>query len=192
MLTNKAPNFLRLTLLFSLFLTLFVAPAMVRANPPLADNANDWRVVGPTGGDARDLVADPSNSDRFYCGTHDGQIYASADAGQTWTMLYNFNRPQLYIDCILVDPRNSQTLYVGTNLGQAPGGFYKSKDGGRSWREAPEMRNQAVYSLEQSTKQPDLLLAGTNHGVFRSDNSGETWVALQWKTRSVRMARPAV
>src|SRR5882724_6056997 len=73
-----------------------------------AKYSGDWRTTGPPGGDVRALVVDPNNADRFYFGTLDGQVYTSGDAGKRWTLLYNFNRPKLFVDHIIVDPRNSK------------------------------------------------------------------------------------
>src|SRR5258705_6016685 len=58
--------------------------------------SDQWRPTGPPGGDVRGLVVDPSNADRFYFGTLDGQIYTSADAVKHWELLYNFNFPKLF------------------------------------------------------------------------------------------------
>ncbi|MDQ5846898.1 MAG: YCF48-related protein [Acidobacteriota bacterium] len=140
--------------------------------------SDDWRSNGPPGGDVRDLVVDPSNPDRFYFGTLDGQLYTSSDGGKTWQFLYNFNRPKLFVDHIVVDPRDSNTLYVGAHRHKEPGGFFKSTDGGRKWRESPELKNEAVHSLSQSDANPSVLIAGTFNGIFRSDNSGDTWQQL--------------
>src|SRR6266550_6835306 len=112
--------------------------------------SDDWRATGPPGGDVRSLVVDPNNPDRFYFGTLDGQIYTSADAGKRWTLLYNFNRPKLFVDHIIVDPRNSKVLYIGAHRHKEPGGFFKSTDGGLTWREDPKLKNEAVHSLTQS------------------------------------------
>src|ERR1051326_3512508 len=106
----------------------------------------DWRITGPTGGDVRALVVGPRDANRFYFGTLDGQVYASTDAGQNWRLLMNFNRPRLFVDHIIVDPRNSKVLYVATHRHKDPGGFFKSTDGGLSWRESPGSRNQAGHS----------------------------------------------
>ena len=138
----------------------------------------EWKLTGPSGGDVRGLVVDPSDPDRFYFGTLDGQIYTSSDGARTWRMLFNFNRPLLYVDHIIVDPRNSKVLYVATHRHKEPGGFFKSKDGGLTWRDAPELRNEAVHSLAQSESNPDILLAGTIKSIFRSTDSGETWSPL--------------
>lgn len=143
-----------------------------------AQYSNDWRPTGPPGGDVRDLVVDPGNPDRFYFGTLDGQIYTSADGGKRWELLYNFNRPKMFVDHILVDPRDSKTLYVAAHKHKEPGGFFKSTDGGRRWRESKELKNEALHSLTQSKSNPNVLVTGTFNGIFRSDDSGETWQQL--------------
>jgi photosystem II stability/assembly factor-like uncharacterized protein len=141
--------------------------------------AMDWHITGPTGGDVRALVVDPNDPQRFYFGTLDGQIYISTDGGQNWRLLYNFNRPKLFMDHIIVDPRDSRVLYVATHRHKEPGGFFKSTDGGRTWREAPELKEEALHSLTQSSKNPDMLVAGTNRGVYRSLDGGDTWTKFE-------------
>lgn len=138
----------------------------------------DWRVTGPTGGDVRALVVDPNDPQRFYFGTLDGQIYTSTDGGQQWRLLVNFNRPKLFIDNVIVDPRNSRVLFVAAHRHTEPGGFFKSTDGGMTWRESTELRGEAVHSLFQSEANQDMLLAGTSHGVYRSLNAGDSWMQL--------------
>jgi photosystem II stability/assembly factor-like uncharacterized protein len=138
----------------------------------------EWRPTGPSGGDVRGLVVDPNDPDRFYFGTLDGQIYTSSDGARTWRMLVNLNRPRLFVDHIIVDPRNSKVLYVATHRHKEPGGFFKSTDGGLTWRDAPELRNEAVHSMTQSESNPNILLVGTIKGIYRSMDSGDSWSAL--------------
>jgi photosystem II stability/assembly factor-like uncharacterized protein len=167
-------------------LVAFSAPFVVfAADDDAADSladpskySQDWRTNGPPGGDVRSLVVDPNNADRFYFGTLDGQIYTSFDGGRNWSLLYNFNRPKLFLDAIIVDPRDSQTLYAGAHRHKEPGGFFKSTDGGRMWQEARELKNEALHSLTQSVANPNVIIAGTFNGIFRSDDSGESWSAL--------------
>lgn len=140
--------------------------------------SDDWRANGPPGGDVRSLVVDPSNPDRFYLGTLDAQIYTSADAGKSWELLYNFNKPKLFVDHIIVDPRDSRTIYVAGHRHKEAGGFFKSIDGGHKWRESPELKNEALHSLTQSHVNPNVLIVGTFNGIFRTDNSADTWTQL--------------
>jgi len=143
-----------------------------------APYTNEWRITGPSGGDVRGLVVDPNDPERFYFGTLDGQIYTSTDGARNWSLLVNFNRPQLFVDHIIVDPRNSKVLYVATHRHKEAGGVFKSTDGGLNWRGAPELRNEAVHSLTQSESNPNVLMVGTISGIYQSSDSGETWTAL--------------
>jgi photosystem II stability/assembly factor-like uncharacterized protein len=175
--------------LFLLCLVLAVAPLQLIAGGSSEDAAGtipadpakysqDWRANGPPGGDVRSLVVDPSNPDRLYFGTLDAQIYTSADGGKSWEFLYDFKRPKLFVDHIIVDPRDPKTLYVGAHRHTDAGGFFKSTDGGHKWRQHPQLKNEAVHSLIQSELNPSVLVAGTFLGMFRSDDSGETWKQL--------------
>ncbi len=140
--------------------------------------SSTWQATGPPGGDVRDLVVDPNNADRLYFGTLDGQIYTSTDGGKRWDLLHNFNRPKLFIDHILIDPRDSKVLYVAAHRHKEPGGFFKSTDGGRKWKESSELKNEALHSMTQSKFDPDVLIVGTFNGIFRSDDAGENWEQL--------------
>jgi photosystem II stability/assembly factor-like uncharacterized protein len=162
---------------FSLAPVTFVTRA-AGDSPDPALYSNDWRTTGPPGGDVRGLVVDPQNPDRFYLGTLDGQIYTSADAGKRWQLLHNFGKPRLFVDHILVDSRNSRVLYVGAHRHNIPGGFFKSTDGGVTWRESAQLKDQAIHSLAQSESNPDTLIAGTFTTIFRSEDAGETWKQL--------------
>lgn len=151
------------------------APPDATADPQYA---MDWRVTGPTGGDVRALVVDPSDPQRFYFGTLDGQMYTSTDGGQSWRLFYNFNQPKLFVDHIIVDPRDSRVIYVAAHRHKDPGGFFKTTDGGRTWRESPQLKEEALHSMTQSTKDPNILIVGSNRGIYRSLDAGETWQQL--------------
>lgn len=174
---------LPLVIAFLTLLSLNVSPnlAVARVDGDASDPAvysNDWRTTGPPGGDVRGLVVDPSNPDRFYFGTLDGQIYTSSDGGHQWQLLYNFGKPKLFVDHIIVDPRNPKVLYVGAHRHNQPGGFFKSTDGGVTWKENDQLKNESVHSLAQSESNPDTLIAGTFNTIFRSDDAGDTWKQL--------------
>ncbi|HEU4508064.1 MAG TPA: YCF48-related protein [Pyrinomonadaceae bacterium] len=178
----------RIATLLPLFIALFALVFAVVTSSPVAlaskdaaDPAlysNDWRTTGPPGGDVRALVVDPHNPDRFYFGTLDGQVYTSTDGGKRWQLLHNFGKPRMFVDHIIVDSRNPKTLYVGGHRHDVAGGFFKSTDGGATWREHPQLKDQAVHSMAQSESNPDTLIAGTFTTIFRSDDSGETWKQL--------------
>ncbi|MFN2516097.1 MAG: YCF48-related protein [Pyrinomonadaceae bacterium] len=178
---NRLPKLMLLILAAVVLQLAAFGSTLNSASGSPADQSNysdDWRANGPPGGDVRSLVVDPKNPDRFYFGTLDGQLYTSADGGKTWEYLYNFNRPKLFVDHIIVDPRDSKTLYVAAHRHKEAGGFFKSTDGGHKWRESPELKNEALHSLSQSESEPNVLITGTFNGIFRSDNSGDSWTQL--------------
>ncbi len=140
-----------------------------------ADSFGDWQVMGPTGGDVRVIAVDPQDKDRVYLSTLDGQIHTSANGGKSWRLLVNLNEPELILDQLFVDPRDSKIIYTSGHRHKAPGGFFKSIDGGASWRASKELSKEAVHAMTQSQQDPNILLAGTVNGVWISRNSGDDW-----------------
>lgn len=155
---------------FSL-LVLFAALAAASAA------AQVWRAMGPPGGDVRSLAADPNDPQRLYLGTADGHVFGSADGGESWELLGRAGeRNDGVVMAIRVDPRDSRTLYVASWKMDplAGGGFYRSRDGGRTW-ELAGLGGLHVRALAQAPSDPDILVAGTMEGVFRSRDAGTTW-----------------
>lgn len=178
---------LSLTLLASTLLFNY-APAKAEGEPTsniaetatsaVGEQRGEWTVAGPDGGDVRSLAIDPQNPQRLMFGTLDGQIYVTEDGGTGWSRLTSFNRPGLTVDNIIIDSRDSNTVYVSAHRHKESGGFFKSKDGGRSWRAASELKDEALHAMAQSPNDPNVLVVGTYRGVYRSDDSGETWRLL--------------
>lgn len=152
----------------------------------------DWEVVGPSGGDVRVVAIDPRDKDRLYLSTLDGQIHTSGDGGRTWRLLWNFNKPQLILDQLFVDSRNSSIIYTSGHRHKAPGGFFKTTDGGASWKEIKELKNESIHSMTQSQFDPNTLLVGTTNGVWTSKNSGDDWQKISSGTMPVNIDSLAV
>lgn len=153
---------------------------------------NGWETVGPSGGDTREIVIDPKDRNHLYLSTVDGQIYTSTNAGQSWRLMVNFNRPLLVLDQLIIDPRDSNVIYTSGHRGKMPGGFFKSIDGGATWKEGQELKNEAIHAMVQSDKNPDLLLAGSVSGLWISRNAGDSWAKLDDKSAPVDIDSLAV
>lgn len=161
---------LRAFAVLTLCLALFAAPM----------HAVNWFPLGPYGGDARCFAADPGNSRHLYLGTANGWIYESTNDGDSWVRLSQIdNRNDLIIDHILTDARHPRRLVVGAWIVDHPdGGLFISEDGGKSWTDVPQMRGQSVRSLTRSKSNPDIMVAGTLQGVFRSADNGLHWTQI--------------
>lgn len=142
-----------------------------------------WLPFGPDGGDARRMATDPRDHTHLYLGTANGWIYESHNGGAHWTRLARVaKRDDLVLDSIVVDSRDPRHLIVGAwVIDRADGGLFASTDGGASWTSQAEMRGQSVRALAASVSDPNILVAGTLQGVYRSQDGG-----LRWKLISPR------
>ncbi len=156
------------------------------------DDLSEWSVVGPNGGDVRTITIDPKDKDRLYISTFDGQIHTSADGGKTWSLLVNLNKPQLVLDQLIVDSRNSKIIYTSGNRGKLAGGFFKTTDGGITWKESKDLRKEAIHAMSQATDDPNVLFVGTTNGVWVSRNSGDDWNQISSSTMPVNLNSMAV
>jgi hypothetical protein len=131
-----------------------------------------------------DIVYDPNNHQIIYVATgdkdgyHTGSPHAfsfgiqkSTDGGGTWNTIFTLsisNKPM--ISRILIDPTNSQNLYVSGNFGVS-----KSTDGGATWNNT--LTGASILSMEMKPGTPGTLYASGKY-FFRSTDKGLTWTMI--------------
>ncbi|MEK6325784.1 MAG: YCF48-related protein [Acidobacteriota bacterium] len=149
-----------------------------------AKEVRQWEVTGPWGGDVRALVASPADSDLFYLGTADGQIFRSNDGARTWQRLKpGLDKRGLSVDHIVIDPRDPKTLYAGAWAVERDqeGGVFRSNDGGEHWKQLDGTKKLSVRSVAVAPSDSNFLIAGSANddpnlnGVFRSTDGGKSW-----------------
>jgi photosystem II stability/assembly factor-like uncharacterized protein len=144
------------------------------------------------------LALAPSNPDIVYVGTGeetegDG-VYRSSDGGVTWTNVGL--RDTRYIFSIIVDPRDPNTVIVGSfgdPMSGAARGVYRTTDGGKIWRQVLSTGDRAgiadmcaapgdartVYAATWAGRSfPNDKRAPVESQVFKSTDGGETWRQL--------------
>ena len=79
------------------------------------------------------------------------------------------------VRAIVVDPKNTDTVYLGTQAGP-----YKSEDGGDSWTALSLPSDNAVtWSILLHPTDSGIIYAGTqDQGVFRTSDGGKSWDEL--------------
>jgi photosystem II stability/assembly factor-like uncharacterized protein len=94
-----------------------------------------------------------------------------------------------FIHSIAVDPRSSQTIYIGVSCA----GVFKTTDGGRSWQAKntglvaaylPNPRADVGHDPHRMilcAAQPDVIWQQNHCGIFRSGNGGENWIDVSGK-----------
>lgn len=152
----------------------------------------EWDIVGPNGGDVRVIEVDPKDKNRLYATTLDGQIHTSADGGNSWRLLVNLNSPQLVLDQLLIDHRDSKIIYTSGYRKPRGGGFFKTTDGGLNWKEAKELKNVPIDAMIQSDLDPNVLLVGAVDGIWISKNSGDDWEKIKSDTTPINVDSLAI
>jgi photosystem II stability/assembly factor-like uncharacterized protein len=139
-----------------------------------------WQVLGPDGGDARSLAYDAHNPDHILLGTSTGQMFASNDAGRTWSRLARLGGDDYVLDHIAVDPQDANRIYVSawSVSSQQTGEIFRTRDGGRNWDTLPAMHGKSIRAMAMYKGDSKVLVAGALDGVYRSNNGGDTWERL--------------
>jgi len=141
----------------------------------------EWAPVGPYGGHAHVVIIDPDDHDHLYVATRNGQLYQSFDAGKWWASIPFRLSFTTALQAFVVNPSRPSELYVGVaeESAASPGsretGVFKSSDKGSHWTLLESTRGWSVHSLSTHPTQPELIVAGTEEGVFRSDDGGVDW-----------------
>jgi photosystem II stability/assembly factor-like uncharacterized protein len=145
----------------------------------LSAKAQNWRQVGPPGGDVQSLAAAPGSARILYLGTSDGHVFGSRDGGEHWSLLGRIGEHHDdVIMSMVVDPRSPNTLYATSwTLISHGGGVYRSTDAGHSWQ-LIGLEGRVVRAIAQAPSNPDILVAGATDGVYRSGDSGKTWARI--------------
>ena len=122
----------------------------------------------------------------IYVGTDDGLVQVTEDGGKNWRKISDFpDIPELsYVSCLtasLHDPNTVYATFDNHKMADFRPYILKSDDRGKSWESIADgiPKNHTVYSIKQDHVNPDLLFAGTEFGVFFTNNGGGKWIQLK-------------
>lgn len=118
----------------------------------------------------RAIGIDPNTPQTLIISTFFGVIYKTINAGLNWTKLYEIPESNNFFYSIVIDKINPLLVYAG-----AYEGFFKSVDGGVTWRKIDIKNYAEVSDVLISPNQNNTLLVATNEGIFKSIDYGETW-----------------
>jgi photosystem II stability/assembly factor-like uncharacterized protein len=163
------------------------------------DAMPQWRSIGPdnVGGRVLSVAVDPSNPSVLWAGSASGGLWKSTVAGEgaaAWTRVET-GYPSLAVSAIVIDPNDTQVMYIGTGemsryqrpqVG-TPGarssygmGIIKSVDGGVTWQETGLTWTfdvaRAVLALKMDPTNSNVLWAATSEGLYKTTDGGTTWI----------------
>jgi photosystem II stability/assembly factor-like uncharacterized protein len=133
------------------------------------DFGDSWMPVnnGIVAANTLDLCFD--NEGTLYSADWSNGFQKSTDNGKTWTVINN--------GLIEVSSMSIMADNYGTLLGGTEEAIYRSTDKGQSWEPAGTAGNNFAFHLEKD-KQNRIYALTYGTGLYRSTNSGSSWVKL--------------
>ncbi len=132
------------------------------------------------------LAESPKQEGLLYAGTDDGLIQVTEDGGKSWRKVEKFPGvpARTFVSRVLASQHDPATVYVAFDnhkMGDFAPYLLRSSDAGRTWQDVkgdlPE-RGQ-VLAVAEDHKEPNLLFAGTEFGLFFTVDGGKKWVRLK-------------
>jgi len=146
---------------------------------PLGEEPSPVALPGLKDANVKDILLDPTDSNRVYVATWGRGVMLSRDRGETWRA-WNEGLTYAFVRALTVAPTTPLTVYAGT-----VGGVFARRADGPVW----EARSTGlgvlnVKALAIGPGDPRMLYAGTAPhknltSLYRSDEEGGSWQALE-------------
>jgi photosystem II stability/assembly factor-like uncharacterized protein len=127
------------------------------------------------------LAISPLNDQFMYAGDDLGHVFTTFDGGADWFTNPSFFCPDSMVTSLAIDPNDYNTAYA-TCAGFTAGGrhIYKTTDEARHWIDISATLPDVPFESILATPKfgGNLLIAGSDAGVFDSPDGGTTWYQL--------------
>ncbi|HEY0782611.1 MAG TPA: hypothetical protein VGE98_09160, partial [Thermoanaerobaculia bacterium] len=171
--THRARGALALRLFLALAILLAVIAPSVAADAP-------WRPAPIWGADVRTMAVHPDDANVVLAGTSAGQVYLSRDAGRSWNDAgAPLPFPGWVVSRLLFDPNRHGRAWVALWGIWGSGQVAYSDDLGKSWvARSAGLPDENVFSLALVPGKDGALFAGTQSGVYGTEDGGGSWKRL--------------
>ncbi len=152
------------------------------------DSGANWEHLGWSNIIAYSLTVDPGSHGKIMYLAAGNGVLKSTDAGKSWRIMTNWRETE--VSRLVIDPSNHDILYIAT-----PYGVFKSTDAGWHWTQKTDGINPKQTGTTSSTfigpilfgeKSNNHLLIGTENGIYKSTNGGNSWKMFALKGWGVR------
>lgn len=144
------------------------------------DRGETWQRMPPNRGFLA-MALDPRQPGALWAAGYSG-VFHSADGGEHWTQVPVFTDTGMIWQQVEVDPHDLRVVYVaGWELNETPEiRLFRSEDGAATWqRRDTGIEGSQVSALAIDPAMPNRLFAGTDKGLYHSNDSGLTWTRLR-------------
>lgn len=181
-------------LLFTLPVVVLTLLAQQGAAPRLtSDTVNDLTVRNIPGtfssGRIADVAVDPRNRSVWYVATASGGLWKTTNHGVSFQPIFD-DGGSYSLGCVTVDPKNPDTVWLGTGENQAQraigygDGIYKSTDAGKTWKNMGLPNSEHIGKIWVDPRntnvvwvasQGPLFSPGVDRGLYKTTDGGVTW-----------------
>lgn len=139
------------------------------------DSGKTWQLMTTKTLVVNAIDIHPNDPDTVLLGTDEHGVLISRDLGQKF-LESNVGFIHRHILSLAPDITEPNRVYATVFHDGVAGGFFISTDGGKSWRQSIKgLGGRDIFALYQDPDAPDTIYAGTNYGVYKSLNRGESW-----------------
>lgn len=150
-----------------------------------------WRSIGPAFASGRiaDFAVNPLKKSEWFVAVASGHVWKTVNNGTTFEPVFD-NYGTYSIGCVVIDPNNPNTVWVGTgenNHQRALGygnGVYKSVDGGATFQNMGLKESRQIGKILIDPLNQDVVYVaaegsvwgpGGDRGLYKTCDGGKTW-----------------
>jgi photosystem II stability/assembly factor-like uncharacterized protein len=166
-----------------------ISPDLSRPNYELPANIGKYKEDAAKQAHRRGVIytvaPSPLDANRTWCGTDDGLIHLTTDAGKTWS---NVTPPNISawqkISLIEAGHFDANTTYAAVNtlrMDDLRPHIFATHDSGKTWTEIVNgiPAGQIINAVREDPERKGLLFAGAEKGVYVSFDNGASWESLR-------------
>jgi photosystem II stability/assembly factor-like uncharacterized protein len=166
-----------------------ISPDLSRPNYELPASIGKYREDATKQAHRRGVIytvaPSPLDANRIWCGTDDGLIHLTTNAGKTWS---NVTPPSISawqkISLIEASHFEANTAYAAVNtlrMDDLRPHIFATHDSGKTWTEIVNgiPVGQIINAVREDPERKGLLFAGAEKGVYVSFDDGANWESLR-------------
>lgn len=130
------------------------------------------------------VVESPHEEGVIWTGSDDGWVHLTRDGGESWSNVTPKGLPESLINAIEVSPHDPATAYIATTrykFNDYTPAIYKTHNYGKSWEAINQGIPYGAFTrvVREDSEVEGLLYAGTERGLYLSNDGGEYWTSFQ-------------
>ena len=130
------------------------------------------------------VAESPHEKGVIWTGSDDGMVHLTRDGGKTWNDVTPQDLDECLINAIEISPHDKATAYIATTrykFNDKKPGLYKTTDYGETWTRITGGIPDGAFTrvVREDHKRKDLLVAGTETGLYLSSDGGQQWQPFQ-------------